>query len=214
MLRALFASQGIPMKLYFSPGACSLSPHIVAHELGLPLEIERVDLGKKITASGVDFRTINPKGYVPTLVLDDGTVMCEAAALSQYLGDRKPEAGLIPAHGTIERYRVIERLTFISSEVHKGMGMLFGQWSDETRAALEAKLATRLDWLNADLSAADYLEGNRFGVADAYLFTVLGWARLVKVDLTRWPALIAYQQRIAARPAVHSAMVAEGLIKA
>ncbi len=202
------------MKLYFSPGACSLSPHIVAHELGLPLEIERVDLGKKLTASGADFLQINPKGYVPTLVLDDGTVMCEAAALSQYLGDRKPEAGLIPPHGSVERYRMIERLTFISSEVHKGMGALFGKWSDETRAAMEAKLATRLDWLNADLINDDYLEGNRFSVADAYLFTVLGWARMVNIDLTRWPALVAYRERIAARPAVHSAMVAEGLIKA
>jgi glutathione S-transferase len=202
------------MKLYFSPGACSLSPHIVLRETGLPFDTEKVDLGSKKTASGADYNTINPKGYVPTLQLDNGDVLTEGPAIVQYLADKVPEKKLAPPNGTIERYRLLEWLNFISAELHKGFGPLFrSDTPEQTRQTARDNLAKRFAFVAERLKDAHYLMGNQFTVADAYLFTATNWAGHVKFDLSQWPALTAYQQRIAARPAVHAAMLAEGLIK-
>lgn len=201
------------MKLYFSPGACSLSPHIVLHEAGLDFSTERIDLRQKLTAGGVDFRTISPNGYVPALALDDGTVLTEAAAVVQYLADRAPASGLLPPVGDIARYKVLSWLTFISSELHKNFSHLFNPAASEDMKAHGRKmLALRLAYVAAQLEGRDYLE-SQFSVADAYLFTVLGWADLVKVSLAEWPVLGEYRARIAARPAVQQALRAEGLVK-
>lgn len=202
------------MKLYYSPGACSLAPHIVLREAGLPFELEKVNLGTKQTETGADYRAINPKGYVPTLQLDNGEVLTEASVVMQYLADQAPEKQLLPAAGTMERYRVVEWLNFISTEVHKSLGMLFKPGlPEETKQMMLALAGTRLDLVEKQLQGRDYLTGNQFTVADAYLSTVLGWSRLLRFDLARWPTVQAYLQRVAARPAVQAAMVAEGLIK-
>jgi len=203
------------MKLYFSPGACSLSPHIVLCEAELGYELEKVDLGSKVTASGADFRIINPKGYVPALQLDDGEVLTEGPAIVQYLADRVPEKELVPAAGSIERYRVMEWLNFISTELHKNYSPLFQQNApEETKRQARQTLDKRLELVAQRLRACPYLGGDRFGVADAYLFTVLRWSRYVKLDLSPWPQIQNYMQRMKDRPAVHRAMQEEGLIKA
>jgi glutathione S-transferase len=202
------------MKLYFSPGACSLSPHIVLREAGLSFDIEKVNLGTKTTASGGDFKAINPKGYVPVLQLDNGDVLTEGPAIVQYLADQVPAKGLAPAAGTMERYRLMEWLNFISTELHKSFSPLFQPTTpEETKQAARTRIASRLDYIADRLNGKDYLMGNQFSVADAYLFTVLGWTAHVKFDLSPWPVLQSYQQRVAARPTVRAAMVAEGLIK-
>lgn len=202
------------MKLYFSPGACSLSPHIVLREAGYTFDLEKVNLANKKTASDADFRKINPNGYVPALQLDTGEVLTEGPAIVQYLADQKPESQLAPAAGTIERYRLIEWLNFISTELHKGFGLLFKPTTPKEMkpVALDA-LASRFDFVEAQLKKHAYLIGNQFTVADAYLFTVVSWAPYLQFDLARWPAVQEYSQRIAARPAVRAAMMAEGLIK-
>jgi glutathione S-transferase len=203
------------MKLYFSPGACSLSPHIVLLEAGMSFDTEKVNLADKKMASGGDFREINPKGYVPALQLDSGEVLTEGPAIVQYIADQVPAKGLAPAAGTMERYRLAEWLNFISTEIHKSFSPFFKPTTpEETKQAARDTLTARLAIVARQLDNKDYLMGNQFTVADAYLFTVLGWARHVHFDLTPWPALQPYLQRIAARPAVHAAMVAEGLIKA
>ncbi len=202
------------MKLYYSPGACSLSPHIVARELGIDLELEKTDTKTKRTASGADFLTINPKGYVPTIELDDGEVLTEGPALVQYLADRKPEAGLVPPTGTMERYRMQEMLGYINSELHKSYSLLFSDATpQETRTERHAYLRKRYALLDERLADQPYLFGDRFTVADAYLFVVTNWANYVKLDLSGFPNLLAFQQRVAARPAVAAAMKAEGLVK-
>jgi glutathione S-transferase len=202
------------MKLYFSPGVCSLSPHITLHEAGLQYELERVNLADKKTASGADFRAINPKGYVPALLLDNGEVLTEGPAMVQYLADLVPEKKLVPAAGTMERYRLMEWLNFIGTELHKGFSPLFKPaMPDEAKRMARDNLALRFELVAKQLEDKEYLTGNQFTVADAYLFTVMNWAPRVDVDLSRWPVLKAYQQRVAARPAVRAAMVAEGLIK-
>ncbi|HYD61450.1 MAG TPA: glutathione transferase GstA [Noviherbaspirillum sp.] len=202
------------MKLYFSTGACSLSPHIVLREIGAPFELERVNLATKKTESGGDYLEVNPKGYVPALRLDNGEVLTEVPAVVQYLADSFPERQLAPAAGTMERYRLIEWLNFISTELHKTFSPLFKpNTPDETKQAALATIAARLDIVEKQLQGRDYLAGNQFGVADAYLFTVLRWARPIKFDLGRWPAVQAYMQRVAERPAVREAMDAEGLLK-
>lgn len=202
------------MKLYFSPGACSLSPHIVMREAGLTFETEKVSLSNKQTASGGDYRDINPKGYVPALQLDNGEVLTEGPAIVQYIADKNPQAQLAPAAGSMERYRLIEWLNFISTELHKSFGALFKpNTPEETRQAARDTIATRLEIVEKQLQGRDYLFGNQFGVADAYLFTVVGWAPHVKMDLGRWPNVQAFLQRVAARPAVRAAMLAEGLLK-
>jgi glutathione S-transferase len=201
------------MKLYFSPGACSLSPHIVLLEAGLDFSAERVDLRAKLTAGGADFRAINPKGYVPALALDDGSVLTEGAAIVQFLADLAPGTGLLPPVGDAARYKVISWLSYISSELHKNFSPLFNPAaSDDMKAHARKMLALRLEYVAAQLGNGDYLEGG-FSVADAYLFTVLGWADVVQLDLAAWPVLGAYRARISARPAVQQALRAEGLMK-
>lgn len=201
------------MKLYFSPGACSLSPHIVLLEAGLSFTSERVDLREKRTAGGEDFRAINPKGYVPALALEDGTVLTEGPAIVQYLADQAPAAGLLPAVGDVERYKAVGWLNYISTEVHKNFSPLFNPAAtDEVKAYARKMLALRLAYLAEHLQGRDFL-GKGFGVADAYLFTVLGWTDVVKLSLDEWPVLQAYRGRIAARPAVQQALREEGLIK-
>lgn len=201
------------MKLYFSPGACSLSPHIVLLETGLEFSAERVDLREKRTAGGADFRAINPKGYVPALTLDDGTLLTEGAAIVQYLADLAPQAGLLPPVGDAARYTVISWLSYISSELHKNFSPLFNPAaSEDMKAHARKMLALRLEYVATQLGKGDYLE-TRFSVADAYLFTVLGWADVVKLSLADWPVLGDYRARIAARPAVQQALRAEGLVK-
>jgi glutathione S-transferase len=203
------------MKLYFSPGACSLSPHIVLREAGLAFDTEKVDLGSKKTASGADYKTINPKGSVPALQLDDGQVLTEGPAIVQYLADLVPEKQLAPAMGSMERYRLIEWLNFISTELHKGFSPLFNpKTPDATKTMAQEALAARFDLVAAKLEQSEYLTGSQFTVADAYLFTVTRWSQYVGIDLGRWPALQRYLERVAARPAVNAALLAEGLIKA
>lgn len=200
------------MKLYYSPGACSLSPHIVLRELGLPLELVKVDLATKMEEGGADFRTHNPKGYVPALLLDNGELLTEGPAIVQYLADLAPEKKLAPANGTMPRYRLQETLNFITSELHKGMGSLFNaKMPPEWRTIAVELLGRRLDFIAAQLTGKTWLMGDTFTVADAYLFTVLGWAKWVKFDLSRWSSLTAYMERVAARPAVQQALKAEGL---
>jgi len=201
------------MKLYYSPGACSLAAHIVLHEAGLPFETEKVNLADKKTATGADYLAVNPKGYVPALQLDNGEVLTEAPVVLQYLADQAPARQLAPAAGTMERYRLIEWLNFISTELHKSLGMLFKPGlPEETRQMMRTLAGTRLDLVDKQLQGRDYLTGNQFGIADAYLSTVLGWSRLLQFDLARWPAVQAYLQRVNARPAVRAAMAAEGLL--
>ena len=204
------------MKLYFAPGACSLSPHIVLCELGLDHELEKVDLRTQphSTASGQDFTQVNPKGYVPALQLDNGEVLTEGPAIVQYLADQKPDAGLLASAGTLERARSQEWLNYIGTELHKNFGPLFRPGTPDTvkEAALSA-ISQRLAYTNQALQGRDFLVGGRFGVADAYLFVILGWCQHLSVDLASFPALQAYQQRIFARPAVQAAMKAEGLLK-
>lgn len=202
------------MKLYYSTGACSLSPHIVLREAGIPFALERVNLASKKTASGDDYLEVNPKGYVPALRLDSGEVLTEGPAIVQYLADSVPGKQLAPAAGTMERYRLIEWLNFISTELHKTFSPLFNPKApEETKQAARDTIAARLDIVEKQLQGKEYLAGNHFSVADAYLFTVLNWTRPVKFDLGRWPAVQAYMQRVAERPAVREAMEAEGLIK-
>lgn len=202
------------MKLYFAPGACSLSPHIVLHEAGIAAETEKVDLGSKKTASGADFLKINPKGYVPTLQLDDGTLLTEGPAIVQYLADQRPAAKLAPENGTLPRYQLQELLNFISTEIHKSYSPLFKPNSTpEMKQAFIELLQRRYDVVEETLGKHQYIAGDQFTVADAYLFTVTNWSRVVKVDLfSNRPNLAAYMQRVAERPAVQSAMRAEGLI--
>ena len=201
------------MKLYFSPGACSLSPHIVLLEAGLPYTLDRVDLRSKLTSTGQDYRSINDKGYVPALETDSGLVLTEGPAIVPYLADLVPGKALAPAPGTSERYQLAGWLNFIGTELHKTYSPLFDpSVSDEVKAYARANLAKRYTYVNSKLEGQDYLCGNRFSVADAYLFVITNWAGLVKFDLDGFPHLKAFQQRIGARPAVQQALRAEGLI--
>jgi len=202
------------MKLYYSPGACSLSPHIVLREAGLPFTLVKTDLKSKKTETGADYTAINSKGSVPALEFDDGRVLTEGPAIVQYLADQKPESGLAPRAGSFERYQLMEILNYLTSEVHKGFGPLFNPASSaEVREAAVAALAKKFDWLSGYLGAKNFLLGNTFTVADAYLFTLLNWTGFVKIDLGKWPLLAAYHSRVAQRPKVQEAMKAEGLLK-
>jgi len=202
------------MKLYYAPGACSLSPHIVALEAGIDLELAKVDTQAKTIAGGGDFWKVNPKGYVPALEIAPGEVLTEGPAIVQYLADRKPQSGLAPAAGTLERYHLQEMLGYINSEIHKAYSPLF---SPDTPAATaddrKAYLKKRYALLDKRLDGQDFLFGSKFTAADAYLFTVTNWAAHVKLDLSEFANLAAFQKRVAARPAVQKAMKAEGLIK-
>ncbi|NTX54655.1 glutathione transferase GstA [Myxococcus sp. CA051A] len=200
------------MKLYFAPGACSLSPHIVAHEAGLELQLEKVDTQTKVLQSGGDFWKINPKGYVPALELEPGEVLTEGPALVLYLADLRPEAGLVPAEGSRERYRVQEMLGYINSELHKTYAPLFQPTTpDVTREERTAYLFKRYKLIEERLATRAYLFGDTFGIADAYLYTVTRWGKYVKVDLSGFPNLMAFMERVSARPAVRKALAAEGL---
>ena len=203
------------MKLYYSPGACSLASHIALREAGADFDIEKVDLGKKLTETGEDFRAINPKGYVPAMKMDNGEVLTEGVAMLQYIADQAPKSGLAPGPTSFERYRLQEWLNYITTEIHKGIGQFF---SDDLKAssyapAAHAKADTRLDYIEHQLKAqkSDYLMGEAFTVADAYLFTTLRWAPKNGFDLAKYPALKAYMSRVAARPAVKKALEAEGI---
>jgi len=200
------------MKLYFSPGACSLSPHIVLREAGLDVTLEKVDLRSKKTASGADYLSINPKGYVPALDTGDG-VLTEGPAIVQFVADKAPGKALAPAAGTMARYRMIEWLNFISTEVHKNYSPLFNPASsDDAKNNARDNLAKRYAYIEGMLAGRDYLLGDQYSVADAYLFVVTNWARPVKLDLSAYPNLQAFHARVGARPAVQEALRAEGLI--
>lgn len=202
------------MRLYYSPGACSLAPHIVAREAGVPIELVRVDLPSKTTEHGENFLTINPKGSIPALVFADGTILTEGAVVSQFLADKAPGVGLLPAHGTFDRYRALEWLNFIATELHKGFGTLWRKdMPVEMRTILKQIVGTKLSYLDRHLASQDYLLGDGFGAADAYAFTILSWAPIVGIDLAQWPSIAAYIERISARPSVRAALAAEGLLK-
>jgi glutathione S-transferase len=202
------------MKLYYSPGACSLSPHIVLNEAGLAFDAETVDLGAKKTKSGADYKAINPKGAVPALQLDNGQVLTEGSAIVQYLADQKPATKLAPAAGTMERYRLQEWLNYIASEVHKGFSPLFNpKATDEWKQVVKDNLGAKFDYLSKQLQGKDYLMG-AFSVADAYLFTILSWSKNMNIDLAKWPVLAQYMERVGARPAVKATMEAEAKAKA
>ncbi len=203
------------MKLYFAPGACSLSPHIVVREAGIAADLEQVDLKTKKTKSGADFTAVSPKGQVPTLVLDNGQTLTEGPAIVQYLADQKPQSGLAPQAGTFERYRLQEWLNFITAEIHKPFGALFNPATpEEYKRITKEALAARFAYVDRHLaSGGPFLMGAQFTVADAYLFVMTLWAKFTKVDLEQWTRLKAYAEQVAARPKVHEALKEEGLAK-
>jgi glutathione S-transferase len=201
------------MKLYYSPGACSLSPHIVLREAGLEFRPVLASTKTHKLADGSDFYAINPKGYVPLLELDDGQRLSEGQVIVQFIADQVPAKHLAPPAGTMARYRVMEWLNFITSELHKGFSPLFNPaMPEEAKVLARAKLGDRLKWVDGQLAGKAYLMGDTFCVADAYLFVVAGWGRHVGVDITPLPNLSAFMARMMARPAVQQAMKAEGLI--
>ncbi len=203
------------MRLFFKPGACSLSPRIALVEIGLAFNASKVDTEAGLTDIGADYRAFNPKGYVPALELDDGTVLTENPAILQFLADAHPEAALAPANGTLERARLQEWLNFTSSELHKAFSPYFrGHSLEETeKEQVEVHLARRVADVERGLAdGRDFILGGRFSVADAYLFVVLNWSGFIGLDLAPWPHVVAYVARIAARPAVCDAMRQEGLV--
>lgn len=202
------------MKLYYSPGACSLSPHIVLREAGLAFEPVLASTKSHKLQDGSDYYAINPLGYVPLLELDDGTRLREGPAIVQYIADQVPTKNLAPANGTLPRYRLQEWLTFIGTEIHKAFSPLFNPaMPEEAKAISRDKLKQRLQWVDGQLAGKDYVLGEHFSVADAYLFTVTNWAKPMTIDLAPYPNLVAFRERMAARPAVQEAMKAEGLLK-
>ena len=202
------------MKLYYSPGACSLSPHIALLEAGLAFEPVLASTKSHKLPDGTDYYGINPLGYVPMLELDDGTRLREGPAIVQYIADQAPTKNLAPANGTLPRYRLQEWLTFIGTEIHKSFSPLFNPaMPEEAKKLSKEKLASRFAWLDGELKSKQYLMGDTFSVADGYLFTVTNWTQPMNIDLTPYPNLMAYRARVAARPAVQAAMKAEGLLK-
>ena len=200
------------MKLFFAPGTCSLASHIILHEAGLPFDLVRVDLASGKTELGEDFRAINPKGYVPALLMDDGQLLTENQVILQYVADQAQARRLVPEFGSLARYRMMEWLAFISTEIHRGFGPLWNQQLPEVvhRLARE-RLASRFDFVDQALSTQEWLGGDNFSIADAYLFTVLSWTAYHHIDLSAWPNLLAFQQRVSERSAVKAALKAEGL---
>ena len=202
------------MKLYFAPGACSLSPHIVLREAGLAFDLEQVDVRAKKTTDGGDFFQVNPKGQVPTLLLDDGDILTEGPVIVQYIADKAPASKLAPAPGTKERYRLSEWLNFITSELHKNFSPLFRPTTPEDyKPIARENLAGRFSYVDKKLAGRSYLMGDTFTVADAYLFVMTNWANSLHVDLTPWSNVGAFRERVLARPKVQEAMKTEGLIK-
>ena len=201
------------MKLYFAPGACSLSPHIVAREAGIPVQLQKVNTKDKSMEGGGDFWKVNPRGYVPVLELDNGERLSEGPAIVQYLADQKPESGLAPKNGTMERYRLQEWLNFLTSEVHKQFSPHFRpNTPDDYKTIAKENIGKRFDWLDQQLAGKDYLMGKQFTVADAYLFVLSNWTKPTQIDLAKWPNIAAFNKRVAARPKVKEAMQFEGLI--
>jgi glutathione S-transferase len=203
------------MKLYFSPGACSLAPHIVLHESGLSFDLVKADLKThQLAADGSDYYPINSKGQVPLLELDGGERLSEGPAITQYIADKVPAKNLAPANGTMARYRVQEWLNFITSELHKGVGGLFNPaMPEDGKAVIRAKAASKLKWVDEQLEGKQYLMGDAFTIADPYLFTIASWTGHTGIDISGMKNLVAFQARMAARPAVQAAMKAEGLLK-
>jgi glutathione S-transferase len=202
------------MKLYYSPGACSLSPHIALLEAGIPFDLVKVDTKTHKFDGGGDFYSVNAKGYVPVLELDDSARLTEGPAIVQYIADRKPESGLAPKPGTLERVRLQEWLNFLTSEIHKGFSPLFSPDTPEDyKSIARKKISNRFDWLTKQLEGREFLLGDRFTAADGYLFTLLGWTNFVGMKLEDWPVLKAYRERIGTRPAVRQALKDEGLAK-
>lgn len=203
------------MKLYYSPGACSLSPHIVLREAGLNFDLALASTKTKKLADGSDFYQVNPKGQVPVLELDNGERLTEGPAIVQYIADQAPTSKLAPPAGSMQRYRLMEWLNFITSELHKSYSPLFNPaMPEEGKAVYRARISERLQWVDSQLEGKQYLLGDEFSVADAYLFTVSGWSKVVSVDMGALKNLNAFRDRVAARPAVKAAMEAEGLNKA
>lgn len=201
------------MKLYYSPGACSLSPHITLHESGLAFEAIPAPTKTHKLPDGTDYYTINPLGYVPLLELDDGTRLREGPAIVQYVADQVPQKNLAPANGTLARYRLQEWLTFIGTELHKGFSPLFNPaMPQEAKDIAKERLASRLKFVDGELAGKQYLMGDHFSVADGYLFTVTNWTKPTNIDISGLPNLLAFRERMAARPAVQAAMKAEGLL--
>ena len=202
------------MKLYYSPGACSLSPHIALHEAGLAFTPVLASTKSHKLQDGTDYYGINPLGYVPLLELDDGTRLREGPAIVQYIADQVPAKNLAPANGTLQRYRLQEWLTFIGTEVHKGFSPLFKpNTPEEYKPIVREALLKRLQWVDGELAGKQYLMGDQFTVADGYLFTVTNWAGAVGLDISELKNLATYRERVSARPAVQAAMKAEGLLK-
>ena len=203
------------MKLYYSPGACSLSPHIALLEAGLPYELIKVDLRAKKLENGDDYLAVNPKGQVPALALDSGELATEGPVIVQMIADRVPDKNLAPGRGSIERYKLLEWLNYITTELHKNFSPMFSPvLPDETKAFFKDRLLGKLKYVDSQLAGRDYLMGNQFTVADGYLFTMLTWAERLKFELSGLPNLTAYRARIAARPKVQEALSKEGLLKA
>jgi glutathione S-transferase len=202
------------MKLYYFSGACSLASNIALREAGLEFELVKVDRRTLRTADGLDFKEVNPKGYVPTLRLDDGDVLTENIAVLQYIADRSPAAKLAPPAGTMERYHLMEWLAFVSTEIHKSFSPLFrNEAHAEVKQYARKHITTRLDYLNGAIGSKPFLMGEHFTVADCYLFTVLGWGRYVSIELANWPNLQRHNERVGARPHVIEALKSEGLLK-
>jgi glutathione S-transferase len=202
------------MKLYYFAGACSLASNIALREAGLKFELVKVDRRTRKAADGLDFNEVNPKGYVPALTLDNGEVLTENIAVLQYIADRNPAAKLAPPAGTMERYRLMEWLAFISTEIHKSFSPLFRDDAhDEVKQYARKVLGGRLDYLNRAIGSRSFLMGDTFTVADGYLFTVLGWARYVNIELGQWPQLQRHAERVGSRSQVVEALKSEGLLK-
>ncbi|MEJ8812151.1 glutathione transferase GstA [Variovorax ureilyticus] len=202
------------MKLYYSPGACSLSPHIALREAGLAFEPVLASTKSHKLQDGTDYYGINPLGYVPMLELDDGTRLREGPAIVQYIADQAPTKNLAPANGTLSRYRLQEWLTFIGTEIHKTFSPLFNPAiPDEAKAVFKDKLKSRYEWLDGQLAGKEFVMGEHFTVADGYLFTVTNWTKPMGIDLSGFPNVSAWHARVAARPAVQEAMKLEGLVK-
>lgn len=202
------------MKLYYAPGACSLASHIALQESGLPFEIDKLNVPSKTTSTGEDYMQINPKGYVPAIRLNDGSVLTEGAVILQYIADQKPDSGLAPKAGTMERYRLQEWLNFIGTEIHKSYGPLFNKTAtDDAKNSARILLSKRLAYVESQLGNKPYLMGGSFTVADAYLFVTLSWSDHVGFDLGPFPRIKEYIAKIRIRPAVQAAMRAEGLLQ-
>ena len=197
------------MKLYFAKGTCSLHPHIALLEAGLPFDLVRVDTRAHRTQNGTDYYTINPKGYVPALELDDGSILTEGAVIAQYIADQRPESRLAPPAGTIDRYRLQEWMNFIASEIHKSFSPLFGSYADDVKHTFRTKISGRLDLVAKTLDKTPYLLGETFTIADAYLYNVLTWAPHTGIDLAKWPSLQAFYKRVDERPTVRKAVEQE-----